>query len=234
MFFNNMFVSNTATTSNADENFALGVALLVESGRLFCFVIFHSNRLVLIVHVPSVACVIAARALELFGEITVQQALRKWTDSIYPPPSQGLLAVVPPPPPPPTRRCENAADISALEVERDIMRQQRPSVQYQPSTGFRLTSTHMHPANRASSGLVCLGQASKCWHDATKLIAAEPVHWDGLPAHRQRTLVHLRPRASRGQRQQRGRRHPAPALRSSRLHVERRCAQTELRNGRRR
>ena len=71
------------------------------------------------------------------------------------------------------------------------MRQQRPSVQYQPSTGFRLTSTHMHPANRASSGLVCLGQASKCWHDATKLIAAEPVHWDGLPAHRQRTLVHL-------------------------------------------
>ena len=44
MFFNNMFVSNTATTSNADENFALGVALLVESGRLFCFVIFHSNR----------------------------------------------------------------------------------------------------------------------------------------------------------------------------------------------
>ena len=40
MFFNNMFVSNTATTSNADEKFALGVALLVECGRLLCFVIF--------------------------------------------------------------------------------------------------------------------------------------------------------------------------------------------------
>ena len=85
MFFNNMFVSNTAITSNADEKFALEVALLVECGRLFCFVIFHIIRLVLIVHVPSVACVIAARALELFGEITVQQALRKWIDSIYPP-----------------------------------------------------------------------------------------------------------------------------------------------------
>ena len=100
MFFNNMFVSNTATTSNADENFALGVALLVESGRLFCFVIFHSNRLVLIVHVPSVACVIAARALELFGEITVQQALRKWTDSIYPPPRKDHSRWSRPLPPP--------------------------------------------------------------------------------------------------------------------------------------
>ena len=99
MFFNNMFVSNTATTSNADENFALGVALLVESGRLFCFVIFHSNRLVLIVHVPSVACVIAARALELFGEITVQQALRKWTDSIYPPLARTTCGGPAPPPP---------------------------------------------------------------------------------------------------------------------------------------
>ena len=126
MFFNNMFVSNTAITSNADEKFALEVALLVECGRLFCFVIFHSNRLVLIVHVPSVACVIAARALELFGEITVQQALRKWTDSIYPPLARTIRGG--PAPPPPTRRCENAADISALEIERDIMRQQRPSV----------------------------------------------------------------------------------------------------------
>ena len=99
MFFNNMFVSNTATTSNADENFALGVALLVESGRLFCFVIFHSSRLVLIVHVPSVACVIAARALELFGEITVQQALRKWTDSIYPPLARTTRGGPAPPPP---------------------------------------------------------------------------------------------------------------------------------------
>ena len=44
MFFNNMFVSNTATTSNADENFALGVALLVECGRLFCFVIFSQQQ----------------------------------------------------------------------------------------------------------------------------------------------------------------------------------------------
>jgi hypothetical protein len=124
MFFNNMFVSNTATTSNADENFALGVALLVECGRLFCFVIFSQQQV--IVHVPSVACVIAARALELFGEITVQQALRKWTDSIYPPLARTTRGG--PAPLPPTRRCENAADISALEIERDIMRQQRPSV----------------------------------------------------------------------------------------------------------
>ena len=203
--------------------------MLVESGRLFCFVIFHSNRLVLIVHVPSVACVIAARALELFGESRFSRRCESGPTNTPP-----LARTTHGGPAPPTRRCENAADISALEVERDIMRQQRPSVQYQPSTGFRLTSTHMHPANRASSGLVCLGQASKCWHDATKLIAAEPVHWDGLPAHRQRTLVHLLPRASRGQRQQRGCRHPAPALRSSRLHVERCCAQTELRHGRRR
>ncbi len=85
----------------------------VECGRLFCFVIFHSNRLVLIVHVPSVACVIAARALELFGEITVQQALRKWTDSIYPPLARTTRGG--PAPLPPTRRCENAADNSVLE-----------------------------------------------------------------------------------------------------------------------
>ena len=46
MFFNNMFVSNTATTSNADEKFALGVALLVECGRLFCFVIFSQQQVI--------------------------------------------------------------------------------------------------------------------------------------------------------------------------------------------
>ena len=77
MFFNNMFASNTATTSNTDEKFALGVALLVECGRLLCFVIFYSDRLVLVVHVPSVACVIAARALENHGSAGVAKVDRQ-------------------------------------------------------------------------------------------------------------------------------------------------------------
>ena len=144
MFFNNMFASNTATTSNTDEKFALGVALLVECGRLLCFVIFYSDRLVLVVHVPSVACVIAARALELFGESRFSRRCESGPTK-YTPQSQGPLAVAPPHPPPPTRRCENAADISALEVERNIMRQQRPSA----------------PAKHRSSGsppLICTQQ----------------------------------------------------------------------------
>ena len=94
MFFNNMFASNTATTSNTDEKFALGVALLVECGRLFCFVIFSQQQ------VSAERCVRDCGAgVGAVRRITVQQALRKWTDKIYPPITRTTRGGPAPPPP---------------------------------------------------------------------------------------------------------------------------------------